>query len=44
MPVRDIVRFENDAIVGKTSEITRDVGLRVLKAHELRVPKGTRGN
>ena len=39
--VRDIVRFDNDAIVGKASENSRDVGLRVLKVHELglEVPK-----
>ena len=34
IPVRDIVRFDNDAIVGKASEISRDVGLRILKVHE----------
>ena len=27
--------FDNDAIVGKASEISWDVGLRVLKVHEL---------
>ena len=35
IPVRDIVRFDNDAFVGKASENSRDVGLRVLKVHEL---------
>ena len=43
IPVRDIVRFDNDAIVGKASENSRDVGSRVqkytrvrsLKVHEL---------
>ena len=49
IPVRDIVRFDNDAIVGKASENSRDVGSRVqrytrvrsLKVHELglEVPK-----
>ena len=39
IPVRDIVRFDNDAIVGKASENSRDVGLRVIKVHELRFPK-----
>ena len=39
IPVRDIVRF--DAIVGKALANSRDVGLRVLKVHELglEVPK-----
>ena len=32
--VRDIVCFDNDAIVGKALENSRDVGLRV-KVHEL---------
>ena len=35
IPVIDIVRFGNDAIVGKASEISRDVGLRIVKVHEL---------
>ena len=35
IPVRDIVRFDNDAIVRKASEISQGVGLRVLKVHEL---------
>ena len=41
LPVRDIVRFDNDAILGKALEDSRDVGLRVLKVHELglEVPK-----
>ena len=34
--VRDIVRFDNDTIVGKASDNSRDVGLRVLKVHESR--------
>ena len=48
-PVRDIVRFDNDAFVGKASENSRDVGSRVqrytrvrsLMVHELglEVPK-----
>ena len=40
IPVRDIVRFD-DLIVGKASENSRDVGLRVLKVHKLglEVPK-----
>ena len=41
IPVRDFVPFDNEAIVGKASENSRDVGLRVLKVHELglEVPK-----
>ena len=37
--VSDIVRFDNDAIVGKASANSWDVGLRVLKVHELGFPK-----
>ena len=52
IPVIDIVRFGNDAIVGKASEISRDVGLRIVKVHELGLGfpkvhegiKGTRGS
>ena len=33
--VRDIVRFDNNAIVGKALENSRDVWLRALKVHEL---------
>ena len=49
IPVRDIVCFDNNAIVGKESENSRDVGsgvqrytrVRSLKVHELEleVPK-----
>ena len=40
--------FDNDAIVGKASEISWDVGLRVLKVHKLglgfpKVHKGIKG-
>ena len=43
IPVRDFVPFDNEAIVGKASENSRDVGSRVqrytrvrsLKVHEL---------
>ena len=41
IPVRDIVRFNNDAIVENAQENSRDVELRVLKVPELglEVPK-----
>ena len=35
IPVRDIVRFNNDAIVENAQENSRDVELRVLKVPEL---------
>ena len=37
IPVRDIVRFDNDAIVGKASENGRDVGSRVQRYTSYRV-------